>query len=426
MQGEPGILNTRPARLSFPRPEQPLDLDEQSQAFNADSARALTRSSVNGDIPRIYGDFAKQAGPDAHATLMDLAEQMDAQVGRDRTDQVMHGIVSQLPPDQAKALLGGTMPAVRPLGVRSADLPDDSAVPLFRAAEPVRLAQAETGTMSDAVPPTQLSAAAETPSSGHTQRKDGVQPDGSMHINIYPPPAPDEAPITVVGPNSGAAKGQKTLDPKYGDDTTPPEWKKDTLNAQGDAWKNFNTAVGKLSGVSDNEKFVYGQIYAAEGGDHIDPNSNASSGITPQTLEDARKAGAVPGLDKVQNPGDLSTDQRAGVMRWYFDKTMARAGGSAALDKINDKLAAGALADTLYRHGSSGGATLIQKAINRVNGNQNLKVDGGMGNDTLKAYSDLLSKPETRNKLLNELAEMRDRATEGKETARMDHYRPKP
>ncbi|MCA1910226.1 MAG: peptidoglycan-binding protein [Magnetospirillum sp.] len=139
MQGEPGILNTRPARLSFPKPAQPLELDEQSQAFNADSARALTRSSVNGDIPRIYGDFAKQAGADAHATLMDLAEQMEAQVGRDRTDQVMHGIVNQLPPDQAKALLGGTMPAARPLGVRSADLPDDSAVPLFRmaAAAPV-------------------------------------------------------------------------------------------------------------------------------------------------------------------------------------------------------------------------------------------------------------------------------------------------
>lgn len=154
MQGEPGILNTRPARLSFPKPAQPLDLDEQSQAFNADSARALTRSSVNGDIPRIYGDFAKQAGPDAHATLMDLAEQVNTQVGRDRTDQVMHGIVSRLPPDQAKALLGGTMPAARPLGVRSADLPDDSAVPLFRAAEPVRLAQAETGAMSDAAPTT--------------------------------------------------------------------------------------------------------------------------------------------------------------------------------------------------------------------------------------------------------------------------------
>lgn len=181
-----------------------------------------------------------------------------------------------------------------------------------------------------------------------------------------------------------------------------------------------------MPGVSDTEKFVYGQIYAAEGGDQVDSKSQASSGITPQTLEDARKVGAIPGLDKVQSPGELNAEQRAGVMRWYFDKTLARAGGSAALDKINDRLAAANLADTLFRHGSSGGATLIQKAINDVNGNNKLKVDGGMGPDTLKAYTDLLAKPETRNKLLNKLAKLRDEETGGKEKARMDHYRPKP
>lgn len=104
---------------------------------------------------------------------------------------------------------------------------------------------------------------------------------------------------------------------------------------------------------------------------------------------------------------------------------MEKAGGSAALDKIDDKLAAGALADSLYRHGSSGGTKLVQTAINQVNGNENLKVDGGMGKDTLDAYSKLVSNPETRDKLLNTLADLRDAATQGNEKDRMDHYRSK-
>lgn len=131
-QGEPGLLNTRPARLSLPKPPRPVELDETSFAFNADSARALTRSSVDGDIPKIYADFLKQAGAKAHPTVMDLIEQVNATSGRDRADRVLHGIVKGLPSEHAKALLGDAMPAPRPLGVRVADLADDETVPLFR------------------------------------------------------------------------------------------------------------------------------------------------------------------------------------------------------------------------------------------------------------------------------------------------------
>ncbi|HSV29945.1 MAG TPA: peptidoglycan-binding domain-containing protein, partial [Candidatus Omnitrophota bacterium] len=133
-QGEAGLLNTRPARLSLPKPEAPLELDEQSQAFNADTARALTRTSVDGDVPSIYANFLKQAGTDGHATLFDLAEQIESSSGRDRADRVLHGIVGRLPGEGAKALLGGAPPAKRPLGVLAAELPDDDKVPLFRAA----------------------------------------------------------------------------------------------------------------------------------------------------------------------------------------------------------------------------------------------------------------------------------------------------
>ncbi|MBF0327481.1 MAG: hypothetical protein HQL42_20875 [Alphaproteobacteria bacterium] len=131
-QGEPGLLNTRPARLSIRVPEQPPELDEQSLAFNADSARALTRTSVDGDVPKIYANYLKQAGAEGHTTVLDLVEQVNNAQGRDRAERVLHGIIGQLPPDQAKAFLGGEVPAPRPIGVRMADLADDDAVPLFK------------------------------------------------------------------------------------------------------------------------------------------------------------------------------------------------------------------------------------------------------------------------------------------------------
>ena len=160
-RGEPGILNTRPARLSIRLPRQVPELDEQTHAFNADTARALTRTSVDGDVPNIYANHLKQAGAAGHATVLDLVEQVTAAEGRDRAERVLHAILGQLPPDQATAFLGGAMPPRRPLGVRDADLPRDDHQPLFarasaaadtEAARPVQLAQADTGTMTDAAP----------------------------------------------------------------------------------------------------------------------------------------------------------------------------------------------------------------------------------------------------------------------------------
>ena len=112
-------------------------------------------------MPNIYANHLKQAGAAGHATVLDLVEQVTAAEGRDRAERVLHAILGQLPPDQATAFLGGAMPPRRPLGVRDADLPRDDHRPLFarasaaadtEAARPVQLAQADTGTMTDAAP----------------------------------------------------------------------------------------------------------------------------------------------------------------------------------------------------------------------------------------------------------------------------------
>ncbi|MEW5994121.1 MAG: hypothetical protein AB1744_06970, partial [Candidatus Zixiibacteriota bacterium] len=94
--------------------------------------------------------------------------------------------------------------------------------------------------------------------------------------------------------------------------------------------------------ASDAERFAYGQIFAAEGGVAKDPTSSASGGILQATLDDARKR--VPGLEGANTPSDLTLDQRAAVMRDYFDQSLRTAGGSKALENIGDRNSAAALA----------------------------------------------------------------------------------
>ncbi|WP_217425046.1 peptidoglycan-binding protein [Magnetospirillum sp. LM-5] len=174
--GEPGLLNLRPARLSLPKPGQPLELDEQSQAFNADSADVLTRTNTNGDLGRIYANYVKEAGPDAHPTVYDLAEQINATSGRDRADAILHDIVKQLPGDHAKALLGGDPPSPRPLGVLADQLPDDDKAPLFKNPEPVQTAMADSKTMSDAEPDAVSPAETASPPAGEAPPTSGQEP----------------------------------------------------------------------------------------------------------------------------------------------------------------------------------------------------------------------------------------------------------
>lgn len=128
-QGEHGLLNIRPARLSMPKPAQPIELDETSLAFNRDSANALAGSTVDGQIPDIYGNYLSQAGAAAHPTIMDLAEQVNAASGRDRADRVLHGIIGNASAAQVEGLLGGPQPARRPIGVKLAELADDGESP---------------------------------------------------------------------------------------------------------------------------------------------------------------------------------------------------------------------------------------------------------------------------------------------------------
>ncbi len=186
------------------------------------------------------------------------------------------------------------------------------------------------------------------------------------------------------------ASGQTATDAReVGPPASPPAYRSG-ISQQ--TWDEFNQAVADLPGITPTEQYVYAKIFAGEGGAGNDPNSSASSGILRQALRDAQAAN-VPGLDGVANPRDLTIEQRTILYQFYTDRAFHTVGGGAALDTIPDPQTAAAVADTLFRHGNSGGAGIVQKSINDVIGGlpaderqrlgvSSVDLDGAMGPET--------------------------------------------
>ncbi|CAA7614335.1 hypothetical protein MTBLM5_130040 [Magnetospirillum sp. LM-5] len=256
-RGEPGILNTRPARLSIPVPEKVPELDEQTLAFNADSARALTRTSVDGEVPNIYANYLKQAGADGHTTVLDLVDQVNNTEGRDRAERVLHGILGQVPPEQAKAFLGGEVPAKRPIGVRMADLADDDKVPLFaraaavpaaEAPKPVQLAEADTGSRTDAAP-------ASAPQLPITQSAESSPPKPASAPEAKPEPERMPAPGGTPAPQpEGGTDTERLLGMPIPDDEDARKEARATLEKVRDRGK----ALGQDKASEFLERYLNG------------------------------------------------------------------------------------------------------------------------------------------------------------------------
>jgi hypothetical protein len=167
---EPPLLNIRPARVSFGDDGTP-PADDFVQVLNRKGAEALANYSHDGDFPGIVADGIRSGGPDAVAEARDLIGQVAEVDGRDRADRLAHGILSRLPADQQSRFLGTQSPAPRPLGVRLADLPDDSARPLFMSSF--------AGEGEGGEPPATPQPA---PAPGGDQPEAGPAPDGSQQV----------------------------------------------------------------------------------------------------------------------------------------------------------------------------------------------------------------------------------------------------
>ncbi|KAA0687163.1 hypothetical protein [Azospirillum brasilense] len=165
-------------------------------------------------------------------------------------------------------------------------------------------------------------------------------------------------------------------------------FKVEYFKKQPGAWESFNEALARVPDLSPNQRLIYAEIFAMEGGMTTHPGSGAASGITQDILDRAKED--LPGLEKVRTPDQLTVGQRAAIYPYYFDDVLRTVGGRRALDKIGNDEAAAALADTLFRFGRSRGTEIIQDAMNRVfreNGYPEMPTDGQMGPGTLAAHS---------------------------------------
>ncbi|MBI3707152.1 MAG: hypothetical protein HY246_05675 [Proteobacteria bacterium] len=153
-------------------------------------------------------------------------------------------------------------------------------------------------------------------------------------------------------------------------DPFPPPYRANPQTLSQQIWDEFNDAVAKLPTITPTEQFIFSEIFAAEGGLGIDPNSRASSGITRGTLRRAQADRTVPGISGVSEPGSLTAVQRATVYAWFFDKDIMKnvTGRGARLNDTGDQYSAAAFADALFQHGQSKGGELVRQTINEIIG----------------------------------------------------------
>ena len=206
-----------------------------------------------------------------------------------------------------------------------------------------------------------------------------------------------------------------------------PAYRKQARGIDTKNWNAWSQLIGRLPRLQSTEKRAYMEIFAAEGGNSVNPKNGATSGIKDDTLDQLIHKKWVKGIKRGTKAKDLSLNQRAGIYRDYFDFAMNEVGGSSAFGRIDDAAAASAVADTLFRHGRTGGGQLIREAINKL-APGTLAMRGATGkklpfNETaLKAFQTAIADPVTRRKFLDALADLRIKDSPG-EALRFNHFR---
>ncbi len=124
------------------------------------------------------------------------------------------------------------------------------------------------------------------------------------------PPAPQPTPQATPGQPVSPADPIPPV-PAYRDQVVLlPEWRR---------WHKILDDLaddGGQKSLSEAEKFIYRQIYVAEGGATLNPASGAFGGVAPGTFRTIKEK--ETSLDSVTRPKNLTTEQLAVAYRGYF------------------------------------------------------------------------------------------------------------
>jgi hypothetical protein len=177
----------------------------------------------------------------------------------------------------------------------------------------------------------------------------------------------------------------------------------------------FVRAARQLRGAGPRVQETLRHLWQTEGGDWIDQSETAaSSGVTQGAYNRTVVAGGrVADLQGIRTPGHVPTDRRPEVMRDALDQLLARAGGSAALERFEDQTVANAIASTVYYVGPSDGGTAVREALKKTVGDSpppamaDILQAGSVSKDLMDILVPTLADPTRRDAFLENLADAR-------------------
>lgn len=98
-------------------------------------------------------------------------------------------------------------------------------------------------------------------------------------------------------------------------------------------------------------------------------------------------------------------------------------GGHKVLEQIGDEKGAAALADGMFRLGRGKAAKSVQEAMRSIYPSSIKVADGKFGTKSLTAFKHMLADPNSRNRLINAIADQFTAEAPG-EKSRWDALRP--
>ena len=169
-----------------------------------------------------------------------------------------------------------------------------------------------------------------------------------------------------------------------------------------------DTLHEKSKEMSEAKRYTYQNIWMAEGGLQKDPRGSALAGIRQGTIDDLKKNKTVAAqLQDIRTPKDLlkKPTRVLDVYDLYLNKNMSSVGGAGAIDKVGNKYAAAALADTVFRQGSAGADKILKEAIKKTDPSLEKELESGdvdiLKPKTFAAYSKLAQNPAKLGPLLD-------------------------
>lgn len=208
-----------------------------------------------------------------------------------------------------------------------------------------------------------------------------------------------------------------------------PSIKEDLIKNDPTSWKAYNSGADNGQ-TTPRQRRIQGNTFALEGLMRNTDNTTPGGFVEATRTDLMNLAGksdseldAYPARRRARdaftstgfkNHGDFykaTPQQIAALHRAYYDDVLATVGGMDVFDSIDDDNAASAFADTMFVHGRSKGAKILQQALNAHRAELGERImldeDGEIGPDTVKEYRHLIGTKENKQRLMQLLAEKR-------------------